>query len=254
MKLLGITLITNGVELGYPFVQCIRNLSKCCDRVLVSTDMDANRDSTGRVLFELEEELGNISIIFDAWDWSVNNGTDLAERINHCMDEALSVGGFDSVLYVQADEIVSFEEINVLKNAIDFASTNVFLERTYFWKDLNHINKSWTMHLPRLCVLTKGLRVVEDGMSMKVDDKFPSVYVPNDVARIYHYSRVGDTKKIADRLNTLDSLFHETDSFSPIEEYMFGMNNNFESGAEKSLIEDISVKHPDGIEVFYNKS
>jgi hypothetical protein len=258
--LLGVTLVTNGVKLGYPFEACIRNLSACCDFVTVNTDDLANEDDTTNILHNLEDELGNIYVFHNRWDWSVNNGTDLAAQVNYMLDHAMEgrhidmrelLDNHNSVLYVQADEIVSPVEINRLKKSYCLTNTNLFLERTYFWKDINHINRSWTMRLPRMCPLTPRLRVIEDGMSMKIDDTFYSMNPPVDTARIYHYSRVGDTDKIADRLNVLDSLFHKKDSYSPLDKYEFGKNNNFESGADTSVIEEFKGKHPDFIEDFY---
>jgi len=247
--LLGVTLVANGVNLDYPFEPCIRNLSACCDNVYINTDIH-NKDNTLEILNKLQEELKNITIIESEWDWSINNGRDLAKRINDCLDKGIE-DGFSAALYVQADEIVNPMEINYLKSSIDIYNYNILLERTYFWRDLEIINSTWTLPIHRMCRLTKSLRVVGDGMYMQVDNGFKSIGVPPDIARIYHYSRVGETQKIAERLNNLDSLFHSDDEYDKLEDYEFGKNNNFESGANKANTIVFDGNHPPYIRNFY---
>ena len=247
--LLGVTLVANGLELGYPFEPCITNLSKCCDAVYVSTD-SRNKDSTLYVLRRLSKELGNVSIVESEWDWSINNGADLAKRINICLEKGVREG-FKEVLYVQADEIVDFSEISSLRKVLGITKCNVVLERTYFWKNLSTINRTWTLPMCRLCPLTSKVRVVGDGMFIEADPSFQALAIPPDIARIYHYSRVGSTTAIAKRLNNLDSLFHEREEYLDLKDYEFGKNNNFESGANNPLLDLYFGSHPDGVHDFY---
>jgi hypothetical protein len=246
MKIAGITLVANGVELGYPFEACIRNLAACCDEVFVCTDT-ANRDNTTEVL----RKLPKTRIIETPWNWTITMGRDLAYRANRCLEIAEDEK-FDYALYVQADEIVDPREIDLLRCTAEKTYLNFAIERTYFWKDLNHINQSWTMYLPRLCALSYKLRVIEDGMSMCLDQYIPLIHIDSRIARIYHYSRVGESTKIATRLNTLDLLFHDPKEFTPLKDYIFGINNNFESGMDKAKIIEYNGSHPPGIEQFYN--
>lgn len=250
MKVAGITLVANGIELQYPFEACIRNLAACCDEVFVCTDT-YNRDDTFGALGNLKRELRKITVIETEWDWSITNGRDLAYRANQCIEIAEDLK-FDYALYVQADEIVNPPEIELLKYTAEKTWLNFAIERTYFWKDLNHINQSWTMALPRLCTLSDKLRVIEDGMSMSLDQYIPLIHIHPSIAKIYHYSRVGESTKIAERLNNLDLLFHDPKEFSPLKDYIFGINNNFETGIDKAKIIEYNGIHPPYVEYFYN--
>lgn len=249
--LVGVTLVANGLELGYPFEICIQNMLNCCDHVFVNTDIN-NRDNTLWQLQWLSKVNNNrLTILETEWQWGVTQGKDLAYRANQCLKEALKTGA-TSVLYLQADEIVHPEEINKLKENNAAFLYNIALQRLYFWKDLAHINRTWTMPIPRLCLLTPALQVVGDGMSMQVDHK-AGVYlhVSTNIANIYHYSRTGNSFLIAKRLNKLDSLFHNPDEYEELIDYTWGINNNFESGADTSEIEPIDIVHPPGVVEFF---
>ena len=248
--LAGITLIANGIELNYPFEICINNLCKCCDLVIVNTDI-RNRDNTLARLKAIQfTSTTPIYILETKWDWSVSQGKDLAYRANQCIDKVLRIGYVQSILYLQADEVIHPDQINNIKYLSE--THNIALERTYFWKDLEHINKDWTLHIPRLCKLSNKLRVVEDGMSMCVDhDKGSYIELDPKHARIYHYSRIGNTQHIASRLNNLDSLFHKQEEFKQLIDYEFGINNNYEQGADTKNIKKIKLEHPPGIKEFY---
>jgi len=251
--LAGITLVANGIELGYPFEVCIQNLLGCCDKVFVNTEAE-NRDDTLTRLLSFGER---VVVLPTAWDWSVTNGVDLAHRANMCAHEAAN-SGFEHVLYVQADEVVNPAEVERLKPKL--GKFNMELQRTYFWGDLKTVNKTWTFSIGRMGNLSE-FRVLGDGMFAAFTRDIPTVRVPPEVCRIYHYSRVGDTKAIARRLNTLDSLFHDGGTYIPLSDYVLGKNNNFEEGAEDAELVSVGEffktsaplsVHPPGVLDFYS--
>jgi len=247
--LAGATLVANGVELNYPFEVCITNLLACCDHVFVATDLN-NRDDTLARLRSLADPK-KLTILDSVWDWTLNMGHDLAFRANQCIKEALDQK-FDSVLYLQADEIVHPREILDVRYIYRERFFNLSLERTYFWRDLNHIKTSWTLPIPRMCSLTEKVEIVGDGMFMKPDDMFPSRTIINDICRIYHCSRVGNPKHMVNRINVLDAMFHEKDEYAPLTDYCFGSNNNFEEGAEIDDVKVVTLSLPPGLKEFYN--
>lgn len=249
MKLAGVTLIANGIDLNYPFEICIKNLLDCCDQVYVATDIN-NKDKTLDKLEEICSHYGRITILSSEWNWGITNGIDLATRANQCLNAALK-DQYDYVLYLQADEIVNPREINLLKHTARHTWLNIALERTYFWQDLNHVNLDWTLPIPRFCYLDETLKVIGDGMSMRVNQHIPLIQIDPMIARIYHYSRVGKSGDIGKRLNNLDLLFHSPEEFQPLKDYIFGQNNNYERGCPEARIEQVQLKHPLGVLEFY---
>jgi len=249
--LVGISLVQNGVSLGYPFVPCLENLLGVCDRVDVNAGID-NSDSTMEVLEDLGSKYsGRLAIVRSRWDTSHETmGNDLSHRTNQCLKIAVGEGA-KALVYCQADEVVSSKELTELFSVVDPYSNNICLERTYFWKDLYHSNRTWAHDLVRVCPITDSVCVLGDGMYMQFDGLFNTVYVPPSIARIYHYSRVGDSRKIAEKLNRLDSMFHDPEMFDFLEDYEFGTNNNFETDADLADVLEIDVEHPSGIAEFY---
>lgn len=222
--LAGITLVANGTLLGYPYEVCIQTLLDSCDKVFVATDVN-NKDDTLERLYSFGEK---VQVIESAWDWGVTGGEALAWAANTCLAPA-KAQGFDNVLYVQADEIVNPSEIENLRLLL--GKYNFEIERLYFWETLDYVNLSWTAPLTRIAVLDENFSIVGDGMDTKSSDRFPSLRVSPEICRIYHYSRVGTSEDVAKRLNQLDSLYHDSSEYTPIEQYVFGENNNFERGA-----------------------
>ena len=147
---------------------------------------------------------------------------------------------------MQAEEIIHPAEINKLRNNhhIDLLEQNLYLERVYFWKDLEHVNQTWTMPLVRMCPLDDKLEVIQEGMTLQHNLKYKDLHIPFEMASIRHYSRTGDSKAIAKRLNNLDSLFHEQEEYTPLEDYEFGKNNNFEPDAAGVVVVDAYVSTP----------
>lgn len=251
MKLAGITLVANGTNLGYPFKTCVKNLLSCCDQVYVATDI-YNKDNTLQVLEEMKSIHNHLTILKTEWNWGITNGQDLAFRANQCLELAEKERN-DYALYVQADEVINPKEINLLKFMLEKTWMNIALERAYFWKDLDYVNRDWTLHIPRLCAITPELRVIGDGMSMAINQRLPLIHMTPEIARIYHYSRVGNSQDIAKRLNNLDLLFHSPGEFQPLKDYIFGINNNYEQGCPEARIERVIVNHPPGIQEFYKE-
>ncbi len=49
----------------------------------------------------------------------------------------------------------------------------------------------------------------------------------------------------------LDSMFHKEGTYEPLNDYVFGKNNNFEQGADSKVIKRINILHPPGVKEFY---
>lgn len=246
----GVTLIYRGNELGYPYIPCIKNLLEVCDAVYVSVGTGCE-DGTKEAL----EQLGpRVHIIPALWVISPDDcGRELAKRANEALDAA-RLAGHRAFIYVQADEVVNPPEIVDLLSVVDLGQTFLEFERTYFWKDLEHINVDWSVGIMRAGPLLSHVRVAGDGMYLQANTSgYGRLTVPPDIARIYHYSRVGKTRGIADRLNNLDSFFHQPTEFEKLSDYEFGRDNNYEEGAAEATVISYEGPHPPHIEEFYKQ-
>lgn len=207
----GITLIRNGNHLKYPWKECIKQLSLCCNQVIVNCG--DSFDNTFEDLKALSFELDNVTPICERWDMkNTGNGYELARQINL----ELSLTALPWVLYLQADEFIHEQDIDKLRSLLDTLPNNITqieLYRTYFW-GWDYRAPKYELYLGR--VFRKGTHLVGgDGMYL--------IRQTGDIYRtdipIYHYSRVGTEEEITRRVRNLDTLFHdqkEIDTFKPI--------------------------------------
>jgi hypothetical protein len=244
----GITLIRNGELLSYPYIQCIENMLSCCDIVVVAAASN-NDDHTLEVLrCMVDDHPGKLFLSESIWDLGETDAEDFNIRVDGAIARAKEIGA-TSVLYCQADEVIHPDRIKEVVAFYPPERNNVYLERSYLWGDLKHINMAWTMKLCRLCPITPELRAVEAAMTLSSHNEYPDIYVPSDICRMFHYSRVGDTKNIAIRLNSLRKLFDC--KVEPLDDYTFGGEKKYESAVYDTDIIEVELEHPPLMEEFY---
>jgi hypothetical protein len=100
MSISGVTIIRNGVKLGYPFIQSIRSILPLCSELVVGVG-DSEDDTRERILKINDPK---IKILDTVWDMSKRSGGEvLSEQTNI----ALSRCSGDWVFYIQSDEAVN---------------------------------------------------------------------------------------------------------------------------------------------------
>jgi len=237
-KLTGITLIQNGNKLKYPWKECIRNLSKLCDKVFVNIGLDSD-DGTIEDVQELKKELSNVTFIGFKWDMENKaGGTELAIQANNLLPYVED--GW--ILYLQADEFIRWQEENPIRNVIEADQDEVdqieFI-RTYFWGDLKTRASDYELWLGR--AFKVGTHIVGgDGMHLVRKKPGLAVRVP---PLIYHYSRMGTEEEANMRLRNLDSFYHPDEVVKTFKDFSYREC--------KKLLKTYEGAHPDGIGEFY---
>lgn len=239
MKITGITLIRNGVKLGYPFELCIRQLCKLCDEVIINCgDSD---DKTLETLFGLQKFYSKkIRIIETKWDMSnTGDGKELATQINNVLPEASG----EWIVYMQADELIHDKDVHSIKEFLHHQPINISqveLYRTYFWENLQTRLQTEEIWLGRI-FRKETHEVGGDGMYL--------IRHSGDVIRspywIYHYSRIGNEDKVNTRLRNLDSLFHSEEVVKSFKPFSYK-----EDSKGKNIIKYAGT-HPEGVSQFY---
>lgn len=236
----GITLIRNGVTLGYPFEQAISSLAELCSQVIVN--VDPGSDTTLQAVRGLRKKYPHIQILDSVWNMkNTGDGSELAHQANKILDQCDIKNEW--ITYMQADEMIHQKDHFQLKEFICELPDNysqIELYRTYFYQDLRVRLLQDEIWLGR--IFRRGThRVGGDGMWL--DRQFGEVI--RSAFWIYHYSRMGREEKVNSRLRNLDSLFHEkevVDSFTPF--------TYAEAGKGKELA-SYKGSHPEGIQEFY---
>lgn len=236
--LTGITLVRNGILLGYPFEITIISMAQMCSEVLVN--IDPGQDKTLEVVRGLRKTYPHIKIIDTKWDMSnTGDGRELAVQANLLLPEVKN----EWVLYLQADESIHQKDMFELKEFIRELPdrySQLELYRTYFWENLHTRLLSDEIWLGR--IFRKGTnRIGGDGMHLIRDsgDAIRSAFW------IYHYSRMGLEDKVNKRLRNLDSLFHSTEvvnSFKPF---------SYKDDSRGKELVNYHGTHPDGVLNFF---
>lgn len=240
MKLTGITLISNGDNLKYPYKECISNLCEQCDEVIVNVDTKSI-DNTYLEVLKLQSIYNNLYILPAVWDLkNTGDGKELAIQANHAVRQATG----DWILYLQADELLLNKHVEELKEVIRRLDekenyTQLELWRTYFYGDLQTRLMKDELYLGR--IFKKGTHEVGgDGMYLiRKSGRVLRTDYP-----IFHYSRIGTEQEITQRIRTLDKMFHEQKTIDTFEDFkytkFFGLKKYW-------------GPHPEGIKEFYGE-
>lgn len=161
MSLTVFSVIRNGIENGYPFVESYASWLPYCDRVFVLEG--ESDDGTDLVL----ERLAQLSDRFEwesaPWPGAVGGGRSIADFTN----EALSRAGDDRLMYVQADEIYTEEQRRLVAGSTETGLE--FAGCVNFWNSTDSVvGDEFPMRYIRLLPPASGARAVGDGFTFEV--------------------------------------------------------------------------------------
>lgn len=239
----GIMPLRRAVALGYPFEMAIRSLRLFCDEVVVAVDPTSGDGTVERV-----RALGVDRVVESVWDASNTvGGSEITKQTRVAYDASLG----DWVLSLQADEVLHERDVATVRSAVYSAErTGVdALEffRIYFFGTLDRVRTNWSLWIARLARRGRWLPG-NDGMVLRPATSEPKcIRLPRDAA-IYHYSRIGDPAAIAERVRTLDMMFHPKDRVAAsAPPYDFGLRklDTYVVGAPQETDPIASVEHFD---------
>lgn len=154
------SIIRNGIENGYPFVEAYGSWLGYCDRVFV---LDGeSTDGTGEVLAELAELNERFTFTSAPWPDTSAGGFSIADFTNEAL--RLAAPPSQRLMYVQADEIYTRDQRLLVQShhegALEFAGC------VNFWNSLHTVvaNK-FPMRYLRHFHAAPGVRSIGDGFT-----------------------------------------------------------------------------------------
>ena len=218
MRISGVIPLRNAVDLGYPFDLAIRSMFMFCDEVVALVDPMSDDDTIARVkaqtprgrIGQPRPTVKQLVIVPSAWDMTNHHGHTNCE-ISVQTAKACEAATGDWILSLQADELLHEDEIEPLRKVVEIADqkgiTGIELERLYFYGSMEKVREDWTLWLLRLFKRGHWKPDIDGAMRFDPCDS-SEVRMRTQAGRIFHYSRVGDPKLIADRVRNLDRFFH----------------------------------------------
>jgi hypothetical protein len=197
MLVSGLSIIKNGIRLGYPFLESIRSAIDICEEFVVV--VDPGEDDTLEMLHELQMAEPKLKIIETVWSEKVRpQQCVLAQQTNIGLHQCKG----DWVLYLQANEVLHENDLphllKLMKEHKDNAEVEAMLfERLTFWADYTHLLKVYPDRFkfsPRIVRPHIGTHSIRDAMSFAVfDDWSTHGRYPRAIdtgVNIYRYGKV----------------------------------------------------------------
>lgn len=186
MKIIGFTLLRNGLKYDYPFRESLASLRPICESLVVA--VGNSEDATAEEL----KRIGGMVLIPTVWDEAKRQGgTILSEQTNIALAEARrqAPGGWG--IYLQADEVLSERDHDRIRADIERADREgydcVSFRYFHFWQSYERIcvGRRWYPQEIRAVKLSAPIESYGDAQSFRGWKK----RLESD-AVVYHYGHV----------------------------------------------------------------
>lgn len=218
MKVVGFSLIRNGVLYGYPFKEAILSILPLCDEFIVNAG--DSEDETLDVLQSIKDS--KIKIFTSKWDVNLkNSGSLLSVETNKALDKCSG----DWLFYLQADEVLHEKYIPAVKDAMQeylddkqIEGLNFFYKHFYGTYDYYQDNyRKWYIKTVR--IIRKNDNIVSWGDAVDFRHKDGSKLKTKSIkAEIYHYGWVRPPEKHLNKRINFEKLYRPDEEVERIKD------------------------------------
>lgn len=205
MRIVGCSLVANALKLDFPILEALGSILPLCDELIVN--VGPSDDDT----LDLVRGLGDprLKIIEGRWDRSIGSAM-LAVETQRALDEARG----DWAIYIQADEILHEDGVELLRQAIQRADRDKIVEgllvdfvHFYGTPDWVGASRSWYRREVRAVRLVAGLKSKGDAQGFRAEDG-RRVRARSSRATYYHYGWARPLAALRNKQATDDQLYH----------------------------------------------
>jgi glycosyltransferase involved in cell wall biosynthesis len=207
MSLSGVTIIRNGVKLGYPFVESVRSLLPVCDEVVVAVG-DSEDDTRERIAAIGDPK---VRIIDTKWDLANRTGgTVLSEQTNAAMRECKG----DWLFYIQADEAVNEKDLDAVRQAVAAADgeqdiEGLFFHYLHFYGSYYTVQPGRNWYRQEVRIIRNRRQIVSHGDAQGFRKDGKKIKAADCRARIYHYGWARPPAVMAEKIKAFHRLWHD---------------------------------------------
>ncbi len=214
MKVSGFTLVRNGTQFDYPYMESLKSLLPLVDELVVNVGI-GDDDTLARVQkLANEDGAGKIKIFESKWPLDdpekKRGGLILSEQTNLALDRCTG----DWCIYLQADEVLHEEDYPKIRQALQTYSSDsqvdgLLFDYVHFYGSFDVIQQTRSAYRREVRIIKKssGARSIGDAQSFrKVGHE--KLQVAHCGAKIYHYGWVRPPEVMKEKTFFMDSLYH----------------------------------------------
>jgi len=214
MKVSGFTLIRNGTEFDYPFIESLRSLLPLVDELVINVGIGTD-DTLKRIQdFAAKEAPEKIKIFESRWPLDdpekKKSGLILSEQTNLALDRVTG----DWAIYLQADEILHEADAQRLHDAMekyldDPEVEGLLFDYVHFYGSFEVVQETRSAYRREVRVIKpkSGARSVGDAQSFRKPDG-SKIRVARCGSRIFHYGWVRTPDAMKEKTFFMDQLYH----------------------------------------------
>ncbi|OFZ53686.1 MAG: hypothetical protein A2428_17345 [Bdellovibrionales bacterium RIFOXYC1_FULL_54_43] len=214
MKVSGFTLVRNGTQFDYPYLESLRSLLPIVDELII--DVGIGDDDTMDRIKRFADDEGAGKVQWFGTTWDLNNpekrkgGLILSEHTNLALDRCVG----DWCVYLQADEVFHEDDRDQLRSML--ASTaddprveGLLFDYVHFYGSFNVIQQSRGTYRREVRAVKRSAqpRSVGDAQSFRKTSG-EKLNVVRSGARVFHYGWVRTPEAMREKTFFMDQLYH----------------------------------------------
>ncbi len=207
MKLGGVSIIRNGVKLGYPFVESIRSILPICGEFIVG--VGDSEDETRKKIEEINDP--RVRIIDSKWDTANRSGgTVLSQQTNIVLKMCMAEWAF----YLQADEAVHEDDFEKIMGAIAYAEKHpevdgIAFNYLHFYGSYFTVQTGRNWYRQEVRIVRNKLGIESHGDAQGFRKNGQKIKAIDSGARIFHYGWARPPDIMLDKIKSFHKFWHD---------------------------------------------
>lgn len=214
MKVSGFTLIRNGTQFDYPYLESLRSLLPLVDEFIIN--VGKGDDDTLQQVQQFAAQEGQGKVIYFESDWQLDNpekkkgGLILSEQTNAALYRCTG----DWCIYLQADEVFHEADLPLIRKALEQAHSNpkaegLLFDYLHFYGSFDVIQESRSTYRREVRAVRRSAnpKSVGDAQSFRKQDG-SKLTVIHSKSRVFHYGWVRKPDAMKEKTYFMDQLYH----------------------------------------------
>lgn len=214
MKISGFTLVRNGTQFDYPYLESLKSLAPLVDELVVNVGVGEDDTLSQVQLFAATQPPGKVLVFESQWPLDDpekrKGGRILSEQTNLALDRCSG----DWCIYLQADEILHEADYPALRQAIALNDAHpevegLLFDYIHFYGSFDVVQETRSAYRREVRAIRRQscARSIGDAQSFRKTDGL-KLRVARANARIFHYGWVRTPEAMKEKTYFMDQLYH----------------------------------------------